>query len=156
MFVLVKNCKCSENPITNSNPIFSHSYASQYTYNKHDVSEVCSVPILAIDLHCTYVYIYSVYIRSPFISEVNDSGPVMIAEPSKAWTVFARSDAVIVGSNPASGMDVWCVYVCTRACLFCVCVVVYLGRGLATGRSLVQEVLPAVYRTKREAETSTS
>jgi hypothetical protein len=25
--------------------------------------------------------------------------PVMVAERSKAWTVFARPDAVIVGSN---------------------------------------------------------
>jgi hypothetical protein len=26
--------------------------------------------------------------------------PVTVAKRSKAWTVFARSDAVIVGSNP--------------------------------------------------------
>jgi hypothetical protein len=26
---------------------------------------------------------------------------------SRAWTVFARSDAVIVGSNPTRGMDVY-------------------------------------------------
>jgi hypothetical protein len=30
---------------------------------------------------------------------------------SNAWTVFARSDAGIVGSTLTQGMDVWCVYV---------------------------------------------
>jgi hypothetical protein len=33
--------------------------------------------------------------------------PVTVAERSQAWTVFARSDAVIVGSNPTRGMDVY-------------------------------------------------
>jgi hypothetical protein len=32
--------------------------------------------------------------------------PVTVAEPSKAYTVFARSEAVIVGSKPTQGMDV--------------------------------------------------
>jgi hypothetical protein len=37
-----------------------------------------------------------------------------MAARSKAWTVFARSNAEIVGSNPTQGMDVFvlfCVYV---------------------------------------------
>jgi hypothetical protein len=37
--------------------------------------------------------------------------PVTVAEQSKAWSVFARSEAGIVGSNPIQGMDVWYVYV---------------------------------------------
>jgi hypothetical protein len=37
--------------------------------------------------------------------------PVTVAEQSKACTVFARSEAGIVGSNPRQGMDVWYVYV---------------------------------------------
>jgi hypothetical protein len=37
-------------------------------------------------------------------------------------------------------MDVWCVCMC----LFCVCVVLCLDRGLATSWSLVQRVLPSV------------
>jgi dolichol kinase len=55
-----------------------------------------------------------------------------------AWalTVFALSDAVIVGSNPIQGMDAWCVY----AFIMCLC----LGSGLATGWSLAQGVLPYV------------
>jgi hypothetical protein len=59
---------------------------------------------------------------------------------SKAGTVFARSEAGIVGSNTTQSMDVWCVCMC----LFCVCVVLCLGRGLATSWSLVQGVLPSV------------
>jgi hypothetical protein len=37
--------------------------------------------------------------------------------------------------------------VCVR--LFCVCVVLCLGRGLATGWFPVQGVLPTVYRIKK-------
>jgi hypothetical protein len=33
-------------------------------------------------------------------------GPVTVAERSKACTVFARSEAGIVASNPTQGMDV--------------------------------------------------
>jgi hypothetical protein len=68
--------------------------------------------------------------------------PVTVAERSKAWTVFARLDAVIVGSNPTKGMGVWCVYVS-----FGVYAVLCLGRGLATSWSLVQGVLPIVNRS---------
>jgi hypothetical protein len=68
--------------------------------------------------------------------------PVTVAARSKAWTVFARSDVVIMDSNRTQGMDVWCVHV-----FFCVCVVLYLGRVLATSWSLVQGVLPIVNRS---------
>jgi hypothetical protein len=44
--------------------------------------------------------------------------PVTVAERSKAWTVFARSEAGIVDSNPTQGIDVWCVYVFIL-CLCC-------------------------------------
>jgi hypothetical protein len=53
--------------------------------------------------------------------------PVTIAERSKTCTVFALSEAGIVGSNPTQSMD---VLVCV--CIFCVCVVLCLGRGLMT------------------------
>jgi hypothetical protein len=68
--------------------------------------------------------------------------PITVAAPSKAWTVFARSNAGIVGSNLTQGMDV-----CVR--LFCVCAVLCVGSGLTTGWSLVQGVLPTVYRFKK-------
>jgi hypothetical protein len=38
--------------------------------------------------------------------------PVTIAERSKACTVFSRSEAGTVDSNPSQGMDVWCLCVC--------------------------------------------
>jgi hypothetical protein len=44
--------------------------------------------------------------------------PITVAAGSKSWTVFARLNAGIVGSNPSQGMDV-----CLR--LFCVCVVLH-------------------------------
>jgi hypothetical protein len=71
--------------------------------------------------------------------------PVTVAERSKGSTVFARSEAGIVGSNPTQGMDVWCLCMC----LFCACVVLCLGRGLAMSWSLVQGVLPTVYKIKK-------
>jgi hypothetical protein len=51
---------------------------------------------------------------------------ITVAARSKASAVFARSDAGIMGSNPTQGMDV-CVS------LFCACVVLCVGSGLATG-----------------------
>jgi hypothetical protein len=65
--------------------------------------------------------------------------PITVAEQSKAWTVFFRSNTGIVGSNLTQGMDV-CVP------LFCVCVILCVGSGLATDWSPVQVVLPIVYR----------
>jgi hypothetical protein len=43
-----------------------------------------------------------------------------MATRSKAWTVFARSKAGIVGSNPAQGMDVSIVCIYFVFVLFCV------------------------------------
>jgi hypothetical protein len=45
--------------------------------------------------------------------------PVMVAEWSKACTVFTRLEARTVGLNPSQGMDVWCLCMCV---FFCVCV----------------------------------
>jgi hypothetical protein len=54
----------------------------------------------------------------------NNNNRIAVAEWSKAWIDFTRSDAVIVRSNPSSGMDVWCMCcVCEYLC-FCT------GRGL--------------------------
>jgi hypothetical protein len=65
--------------------------------------------------------------------------PVTVVECSKAWTLLARSDAGIVGSDPTRGMDVYVnMYVYSMFVLSCV------GRGLAMSWSLVQGVLPSV------------
>jgi hypothetical protein len=58
-----------------------------------------------------------------------------VAAQYKACTVFTRSNAGISGSNPAQGMDV-----CVR--LFCVCVVLCVGKGIVKGWSPFQGVLP--------------
>jgi hypothetical protein len=64
-----------------------------------------------------------------------------VAARSKAWTVFARSNTGIVGSNATRGM-----HVCVHS--FCVCAVLCVDSGLATGWSPVQRVLPTVYRLR--------
>jgi hypothetical protein len=66
---------------------------------------------------------------------------ITVAARSKAWTVFARLNIGIMGSNLTQGMDI-CLH------LFCVCVVLCVGSGLATGCSHVQGVLPTVYMIK--------
>jgi hypothetical protein len=48
--------------------------------------------------------------------------PITVAARSKAWTVFARSNTEIVGSNPTQGMDVCIVCVYSVFVLFCVLV----------------------------------
>jgi hypothetical protein len=65
-----------------------------------------------------------------------------VAARSKAWTIFALLTTGVVGSNPTRGMDV-----CAR--LFCICVVLCVSSGLEMGWSLVQGVLPTVYRIKK-------
>jgi hypothetical protein len=67
---------------------------------------------------------------------------ITVAARSKAWTVFLRSNAAIVGSNPTRGMDV-----CVR--LFCVCVVLRVRTGLGTGWSPFQGVLPIMFRIRK-------
>jgi hypothetical protein len=47
--------------------------------------------------------------RSTLQTGSRNTLPVTVAERSKACTVFARSEAGIVGSNPTQGMDVWYV-----------------------------------------------
>jgi hypothetical protein len=81
------------------------------------------------------------FIRSLFHlpNYIRVSLPVAVAERSKAWTIFDRLEAVTANSNPALGMDVWCV-----SRVFCVCIVLCLGRGLATSWSPVQGVLSPV------------
>jgi hypothetical protein len=47
---------------------------------------------------------------SIFILVLFQDLPVTVAERSKAWIVFAHSEAGIVGSNSTHGVDVWCVF----------------------------------------------
>jgi hypothetical protein len=41
--------------------------------------------------------------------------PVTVAAESKAWTIFDRSNAGIVGSDLIQGMDVWVYSICVAA-----------------------------------------
>jgi hypothetical protein len=68
--------------------------------------------------------------------------PVTVAVQSKAWTVFARSNARIMGSNPTQDMVV-CL------CLFCVCI----GSGLSRGWSPIQGGLPTLLGLRNSSET---
>jgi hypothetical protein len=67
--------------------------------------------------------------------------PIIVVARSKAWTVFTRSNAGILGSSLTQGMG-FCVL------LFCDCVVLYADSDLATGWSPVQGILSTVYRIK--------
>jgi hypothetical protein len=67
----------------------------------------------AYSYHTTPIF-YFLPSTQPFLSDT-------VAEGSKACTVFARSEARIVGSNRTQGTDVWCVY----AFILCLCCPVY-------------------------------
>jgi hypothetical protein len=67
---------------------------------------------------------------------------ITVAARSEAWTVFARSDAGIVRSNPTQGMNI-CVN------LFCLYVGLYVGSGFVMGWSPVQGVLLTVWKIKK-------
>jgi hypothetical protein len=53
---------------------------------------------------------------SQLISNIIKFMPVTTAERSKACTVFARSQAGIVGSNRTQGIEDWCLCVCAFLC----------------------------------------
>jgi hypothetical protein len=101
-----------------------------------DVSDaVQPVVLLTVIIH----FVINVHIF--LLPCIYSSLPITMAARSKAWTVFARSNAGIVGSNPTQGWMSVCVY--SVFMLSCV------GSGLATGWSPVRGVLPTVCRIKK-------
>jgi hypothetical protein len=66
--------------------------------------------------------------------------PTTADEGSKVLTIFARSNAGVVGSNPTWRMD---------DCVYFVFVFLYIGSGLATGWSPAQGVPPTVCMIKK-------
>jgi hypothetical protein len=70
----------------------------------------------ALDREATVTTLYLGYTQK--ISTVKSLKPVPVAERSKAWSVFGRLVAGIVGFNPTQDMDVWYVYVFIL-CLCC-------------------------------------
>jgi hypothetical protein len=65
--------------------------------------------------------------------------PITVAARSKVYTVFARLNTGVMGSNHTRGTDV---------CVRLLCVVLCVGSGLAKSCSPVQGVLPTVYRLR--------
>jgi hypothetical protein len=55
-----------------------------------------------------------------FFRKLMGHEPITVPARSKAWTVFVRSNAGIVGSNPIQSMDVCIVCVYSVFVLFCV------------------------------------
>jgi hypothetical protein len=110
--------------------------------------------ILSSFLYFVY-FINSPYILFPlFFVRLNNERLIKIISRSSAssnsdiklvYQYISRHElssitrTLIVGSNPIQDMDVLCV-----CAFFCVCVTLYLGRDLATGRSLVQGDLDIV------------
>jgi uncharacterized membrane protein YjgN (DUF898 family) len=81
---------------------------------------------------------------------------VTYEEGRSQWPCSLRHElfslALTLGSWVRFPLRKWMFGVCMR--LFCVCVVLYVGSGLATGWSLVHGVLPSVkndYWTEKEA-----
>jgi hypothetical protein len=64
---------------------------------------------------------------------------IAVTKRSGAGNIFVRSKTGIVGSNPIRGKDV-----CLR--FFCVCIVLCVRSGLATGWSPIQGVLPTILK----------
>jgi hypothetical protein len=79
---------------------------------------------------------------------LRESEPVTVAERSEACTVFARSEAGIVGSNPKNGMDAWCVYMR----LLCLCYPVFRERPC--GGLIPRPRRPTVCKNVRETQKS--
>jgi hypothetical protein len=109
----------------------------------------CSLVAILTELSCLPVIFYMPLIKwqvlyiytimGSFLQYIIQYMLVTVAARSKAWNVFARLNIEIVGSNRARGMDV---------CVYSVFVLSCVSRGLATGWSLVQAVLPTVYNCK--------
>jgi hypothetical protein len=85
-----------------------------------------------------YLWLYSSFVGS---------WPITVAAGSKTWSVFAPWNAGFVGLNPTRGTDI-----CVR--LFCVCAVLCVGSGLATGWSLVRGALLTLYRIMKLKKTA--
>jgi hypothetical protein len=98
------------------------------------VGLICIIVILVNAVYC-----FIILNRILFYSHELLPKPITVAARSKA--VFSRPNAGIVGSIPNED-----IAVC--ALIFCICVVLCVGSGIATGRSSVQGVLPTVCRIK--------
>jgi hypothetical protein len=81
---------------------------------------------------------------------VNCIWPVTVAERSEACTVFARSEAGIVGVNPTQAIDIWCVYV------FILCVVLCCPVFRSCDELITRPRSPTVCKNDQESEKQRS
>jgi hypothetical protein len=143
------NCSAFINhPITFNQQFSLHtdSIIKQPTYKKGDRSNFvlkadhvttifCSSSLECLLFTFFWIYLYNFQL------------PVTVAERS-------RYELCSLARMPWSWdwipLRAWMFGVCVCVRLFCACVVLYLGRGLTTGWSLVQGVLPTVYRSKEK------
>jgi hypothetical protein len=65
---------------------------------------------------------FSEYVICLFVVDISTAIPITVVARFKAWTVFSRSNAGIVGSNPTHGMDICIVCIYSVFVLFCVSV----------------------------------
>jgi hypothetical protein len=96
----------------------------------------CATSLLHSATWCCSIILWTVLDVFSY-TRVKAPEPVTVGTPSKSWTVFACSNTGIVGSNPTRAM-----YICVR--LVCVCAVLCVGSGLATGWCPIQGVLQTI------------
>jgi hypothetical protein len=120
-------------------PVYTHSICT----GKQVVFSIILYEYLNTSCKCQFRILYrSILLLITYLFLLLISRPITVAARFEARTVFAISNARIVFSNPTQGMDV-CVH------LFCICVVLCVGRGLSKGWFPDQGVLPNVYRFKK-------
>jgi hypothetical protein len=106
-------------------------------------SSMFSIFMLSSNSQSLSLFLWGVRIKNNYVLLLDKywNIPITVTARSEAWTVFACSNTGVVGSIPTRGMDV-------GVRLFCVCVVLCLGSGLATDWSPVQGILQTVYRLR--------
>jgi hypothetical protein len=106
-----------------STDISKKRISSIFRAEQESKQEVGGRSLLLITKRQTYIIFHSSQ-NINVSSEINVCAylmPVTVAELSKACTVFARSEAGIVGSNPTQSMDIWYMYVF----ILCLCFPVF-------------------------------
>jgi hypothetical protein len=100
---------------TSFQAVILYNYVANVDYNTKECSQKMMSAGRTNMSHYTFLNIFYDYDIATWFHR-----PVTVDAHSKAWTVFARSNAGIVGSNPTQGTDVCVVCVYSVFLLFCV------------------------------------
>jgi hypothetical protein len=133
-------------PLTRSVNSFQHAYQALYTPQSRLISEYCQTVFRLSSFLWQYLFLFvispllithlllltSFSFSSLFFLSYIMSRPVTVAARPKAWTAFARSNAGIVWVRIP--LKAW-----MSVSVHSVCVVLYVGSGLATGWSSVKK-----------------